>query len=148
MIELNGDLWQQQPYFEAVVVTTNGQVDSQGAAIMGGGCALEAAQRYRDLPFLLGHRLQKFGNACYVFYLGRHTIVTMPTKGDVRKPSNLNLIIRSLGELQDLTNQRGWKKVLLPRPGVGLGGLDWETQVRPLCRILDNRFHIITYDLV
>lgn len=148
MIELTGDLWQLQPHFDVVGITTNGQVDSKGAAVMGGGCALEAAQRYPTLPLRLGQRLQIWGNHCHVFYIGRDVIVSVPTKDDWRDPSDLNLILRSLGELQSLANERGWKKILLPRPGVGLGRLDWETQVKPICRLLDDRFCIVSPNLV
>jgi hypothetical protein len=39
-----------------------------------------------------------------------------------------------------------WRKVLLPRPGCSNGGLDWETQVKPVLeKILnDDRFVIIS----
>lgn len=59
--------------------------------------------------------------------------------------SNLNLIRMSALQLLKLATERGWNRVVLPRPGVGAGGLRWE-EVRPvLASILqDDRFSVVS----
>jgi hypothetical protein len=47
--------------------------------------------------------------------------------------ADLEIIDRSLGQLNFLRDIYEIEEVYLPRPGCGAGGLDWETQVRPLC---------------
>lgn len=73
-------------------------------------------------------------------YLGRE-----PYPGWMAKAS-LPLIERSARQLGELTDQRGFKSVVLPRPGCGAGDLSWEDEVRPLlAKILDQRFYVINF---
>lgn len=46
---------------DAICITTNGFVKRNREAVMGRGCALEAAKRIPELPSLLGHRIQLDG---------------------------------------------------------------------------------------
>ena len=49
-------------------------------------------------------------------------------------------------ELVALTNANHWKSVVIPRPGCGAGGLNWERDVKDLLgEMLDGRFYIITF---
>lgn len=59
--------------------------------------------------------------------------------------SPFDLVRRSCEELLALTNEKGWEKVLLTRPGCGLGGLDWVRQVKPMLEEigLDDRFIVV-----
>lgn len=60
-------------------------------------------------------------------------------------PALMSLIEKSAKELLEVTNQRDWNSVILPRPGCGAGELNWD-EVRPLLSgILDDRFHAITF---
>jgi O-acetyl-ADP-ribose deacetylase (regulator of RNase III) len=146
VIEAKGDLWKIGRTADAIVITTNSTVKRNGENIMGGGCAWEAAQRYPLLPGCLGARLQSKGNHVHVFhYDSRQAIVTMPTKNDVSNPSNLNLIERSTRELVEYAEDYGWKRVVMPRPGCGLGGLKWEDVGPALSLILDDRFTVVTH---
>lgn len=59
--------------------------------------------------------------------------------------AQLPLIAQSAYALEHVTDQMGWTKVVLPRPGCGAGDLRWE-EVKPvLDPILDDRFAIITF---
>lgn len=137
---------------EAVVITTNGTVKKNGEAVMGRGCALEAAQRFPSLPALLGEHLQFDGNHVGVFVnedldaTHEFDLVTFPVKHHWRERASLELIIRSAQELVALADPYcvGWKTILLPRPGCGNGGLSWHIVGSTLARILDDRFTVIT----
>jgi hypothetical protein len=85
MRELKGDLWKLAAELkpDAVVISTNGFVKASGHAVMGRGCALEAAKRWPDLPLLLGHllmndtlRVQRLTNTSR--YLASSTGVQLP----------------------------------------------------------------------
>ncbi len=132
---------------EAVCITTNGIVKTNGRAVMGRGIALEADKRFQ-LSALLGAYLRQFGNRAFWMgtrkdtKTGRHvSVVTFPTKRDWRDPSELELIRRSCEQVTAIADKFGLKRVYLPCPGCANGGLDWETQVKPVIEpLLDDRF--------
>lgn len=141
MIEIEQDLWEVEANVRCV--TTNGTVTAAGSNVMGAGCALEAAKRYPDAPWLLGAMIRAHGNHVYLL---DSDLVAFPTKEDVQERAKRMTILRSAYELLNLTNLYGWKKVALPRPGSGLGGLNYERNVRPLLSgLLDDRFLIVDY---
>lgn len=71
-------------------------------------------------------------------------VLTCPTKHDWRDRSDLTLIRRSCEQLVAICDKFGVRTCYLPRPGCANGGLDWETQVRPVVEpILDDRFVVV-----
>lgn len=139
MQDVTGDIWQYR--FEAVIaITTNGQVSRRGRAVMGRGVAAQAARLLPELPDVLGALISSRGNHCH--YLG-NSLVSFPVEHSPFEHPDLRLIERSARELAALADQHGWKRVLLPRPGCGGGGLLWR-DVRPLLEPhLDQRFLLI-----
>lgn len=143
MLEARGDIWEMGGI---VCVTTNGVVDRNGNAVMGAGIARQARDRYPQLATELGYQIGAWGNVLQ--YFPRWKLITFPTKNDWRQPSTLVLVQRSCRELARLLDSPAniTEQVFLPRPGCGYGGLDWETEVRPICeRMLDDRVTIVTY---
>lgn len=84
MIEVKGDLW----HYDAPVVciTTNGFVKSNGYAVMGRGCAKQAADMWPALPATLGDRLRAYGNHVHWLgnvgsdFVGHLNLVSFPVK--------------------------------------------------------------------
>jgi len=154
MIEVTGNLWSYdaglKPWDIARVITTNGTVKNNGEAVMGRGCAREAADMWPRLPGYLGKRLARFGN--HVFDLGTWDqvdyLLSFPVKYHWRDAADLDLIGRSAYQLATVATAIGVKCVVMPRPGCGNGRLDWEgfdgVKVH-LQAILSDRFHVITY---
>lgn len=160
MIELVGGLWTEHARGKWACVTTNGDVDRRGRAIMGGGCALEAKQRFPNLPERLGLALRDNrtptddGNNCYVFDDLR--VISFPTKYHPYHRSDIVLIQRSAQQLMRILRDRehdvehngvvypAVRCVVLPRPGCGLGGLEWAFVANILRPILDDRVHVIS----
>lgn len=141
MIELQHDLWEVE--CDVRCITTNGIVTAAGTNIMGGGCAREAVERYPDVPWTLGALLKEHGN--HVYLLGPK-LVSFPTIEHRLGRATRQRILTSTYELLSLTKLYGWKKVALPRPGAGLGGLNYERVVRPLLSgLLDDRFLIVDF---
>lgn len=152
MIEMVGDVWGLwelllKEYDVHLCITTNGIVRKDGKAVMGRGIALEAAQKFSWIQTNLGTNLKKYGNN--VHYLGNN-IFSFPVKHHWRDKADIELIKKSCLEimdaLDDLTEERKEKqKVLLVRPGCGNGGLNWETEVKPLIStLLDDRVIIVS----
>lgn len=155
MREVYGNLWDYLPS-HAVVVTTNVGWKKDGRNPMGRGVALEAAQRFPELPFWYGsYCFDNEGDVGVVSWKPNRTesieeIILFPTKPfNCHKPylswkseSSLELIEESTIQLA-----RNWpreKSVVLPLPGCGNGGRK-EEEVLPILRkyLVDDRFVLV-----
>lgn len=170
MIEHYGDVWSYS--CDAICVTTNGFVKNNGEAVMGRGIAQQAAQRYPELPRLLGRAIRRYGNLPALLIPYPPAIISFPVKpaeavvatdksniiprlrGQFmpghRAPgwacmASLDLIVESAKELVHMADTFRFKNVALPHPGCGNGGLKWEDVQPALAEILDDRFHTFTY---
>lgn len=145
MIEISGDLWAVAA--DARCITTNGIVNSSGHAVMGRGCARQAADRFPGLALSFGALLKRRGNHVLLLDLlpDDSMLFSFPVKHHWREDADLELIARSARELVATAELHGFKSCIIPRPGCGNGRLSWEREVRPvLISLLDDRFKIIT----
>lgn len=139
MMELVGDLWEHLGE-ATLVVTTGGLVSRSGDASMPRGCARQARERFPELPAVLGRLIRQRGNHVHELGWG---LVSFPVEQTPFEVPGLGLIERSCQELLALTDRRNWPRVVVPRPGCGGGGLDWQ-EVRPILqRYFDQRFWVI-----
>lgn len=121
------DIWSSS--CTSIVVTTN----SVGA--MGAGLAKQAAQRYPQL--VRQHRAlcnsAKPGELHAVFVepvSASRNIILLPTKLDWRNPSRVEYIEAGLQWLVGWSSNLG--SIALPPLGCGLGGLNFQRDLRPL----------------
>lgn len=145
MIEATGNLWTYPADFP--VITTNGSVRRDGCAVMGRGCAREAADRWPKLPVMLGADLRHgSGNRVRLYSdktLGADRgLFVFPVKHRWMEPASLDLIAESVVqfERQLLTSCT----YVMPRPGCGNGRLSWNV-VRPLLVCLPDNVVVITF---
>lgn len=147
MLEKIGDIFKQSDA-DAICFTSNGVVKANGELVMGAGIAKAFKDRWPTLPARFGARIRAFGNIPLIVYTPDETcIISFPTKYHWKDKSDLNLIKQSAEKLAQHADDfhLDFKRIYLPRPGCGLGGLDWETQVKPLISsILDDRFVVIS----
>lgn len=143
MREVEGDLIEYPA--DAIVIPVNWTAKRNGDAVMGAGVAKQAAVRWPWLPVRLGACIGYAGGVSVrAFPTDGLWVVAFPTKRDWRIASDMALIEGLLPSLLRLTEHYGWRTVALPRLGCGLGGLDWERQVRPaLAPIFDDRFVVV-----
>ena len=149
MLEVVGDLWEFHKAGEWIAITTNGDVNKNGEAVMGRGVALQAKKK---LPFLaadLAQCLFEGGNYPYAFR--DINIVTFPVKRHWFEKADLKLIVMSAQILVALLDGKTYdfhpERLYLPRPGCGNGRLDWRA-VKPLLEpIFDDRFTIVNYGM-
>ncbi|MBC7961968.1 MAG: ADP-ribose-binding protein [Steroidobacteraceae bacterium] len=140
MLEVVGDIW---GYAETavIVVTSNGSLTREGRAVLGRGVARQAAVRFSGLADKLGRLLAEQGS--HVFDLGCG-VVSFPVEETAWSLPDLRIIARSAEELRILVDQSGWRRIVVPRPGCGGGGLAWN-DVRPLLTPwFDERFVVIS----
>lgn len=144
-------------------------------AFMGGGCAGVCSRRWPDTAVKLGYQLKRHeDNIPYAIgFLDRETnlidfplvngvcpsyltagvdsgkyclILSFPTIDDLIGGSKLDLIKNSAMELVKWADHFKMKYVVLPRPGVGIGGLSWQ-DVKPVIEpLLDDRFTIVSFE--
>ena len=168
MKEIKRDLFDciSEPEVDAICITTNGHYTTGGLAVMGGGCAGVAARKWPEVSKRLAKMLKHFGSnipfiigACDVD--GIHLepsrdlvknkeykclIFSFPTIDNLIDGSNIQLIKQSSTVMMDYANTYDLKKIILPRPGVGIGGLSW-SEVKPeIESILDDRFVIVSFE--
>lgn len=131
-----------------VCVTTNGIIKKDGCAVMGAGIAKTANKRFQ-VDAKLAEHLRTHGNTVcdlgeYKFKQSRFHLVSFPTKEDWKDNSLPWLIEQSAKQLVDLVNAHGYQHVFLTPPGCGLGGLQWESDVKPILEpLFDDRFTIV-----
>lgn len=164
MIERNENLIHIE--CDALCVTTNGFVKANGECVMGAGIAKTIKEIFPWVPKQLGTLIKRNGNKTQIIIEASRvtnniTLVALPSKPvsgysdgtntvwpytlgafvpGFHMKSDINLIIRSIHELIDLTDEKGWETVAMPRIGCGNGGLDWN-EVKPIIEpMLDDRF--------
>lgn len=146
MKEITGNIWElfEKEDVDAICITTNGVVKSNGELVMGAGIAKEASDRFPQLTRYFGSLVFLDGNIPHCFITDKEKIIfSFPTKNNYKNKSVLYLIENSCKELKFLVDYNKLKKVILPRPGCGLGGLKWDV-VKPICeKYFDDRFFII-----
>ncbi len=145
MLEKKGDLWK---FIDGIpAITTNGYIKKNGQAVMGRGCAKEAADRFSGLPEFLGFNLIQYGNhGFYLHQFGEKGIITYPVKHDWFERADIALIVRSAKELVEMTIPyfEIKEKIYLPRPGCGNGALKWEDVKPQIQKILTDQVIVIS----
>lgn len=147
MKEERGNVWTHHKRGYWAVITTNGSVRTDGAAVMGRGVARQAAVKYPDLPFELGTHIKDWGNTVGIFQ--QYMIITLPVKHHWQSKANLELIETSIKKLRQVFGFAGMpaSKIYMVRPGCGYGRLDW-ADVRPILeKHLDDRFIVVEQDI-
>jgi len=145
MIEITGNVWDHWDIGEVICITTNGLVKKNGEAVMGAGVALEAKNRFPNLPRELGEKISTYGNI--PFYWEAYRLITFPVKHHWYNDADIELIKKSCHWLMNWLNSADHDVdfVVLVRPGCGNGKLDWGYVKAQIDPILDNRVTIIDF---
>ena len=135
MIEVTGDAWIHHPHTHICVLTNT-------RGVCGAGIALQAKNKCPGFQTQLQTFLRTYGPRLFIHH--KYKLISFPTKHHWRDPSDLTLIQTSAEQLIGVLDKFQINNVFLPRPGCGLGRLNWE-QVKPILQpILDDRISIIT----
>ena len=113
-----------------VLVTTNNVCSSYGNLVMGAGVALQAKYKIPELPQLMSKYCgQDYGLVVFPEY----SIGCLQTKRHWKDKSPPDLVQFSLQTLALTAHVHSNWLFYLPKPGCGMGGLDWESEVAPIC---------------
>lgn len=144
MIEAKGNIWEYHNKGYLTVIPTNGALKNNGENVMGKGLALQAKQRFPDLPLKLGTAIKYNGNNVYLF--PEYRTISFPVKHHWSEKADLRLINTSALQLLDVLEMIVASvpiKVALPKVGCGAGNLNWE-EVKPiLSKHLDEQFTVV-----
>ncbi len=138
---IRGDIWSvwKKP-LHTCCITTN-SVIVNGRLVMGKGIAKEAANRFPDLPKIMGLAIAGMTEPYYLRECPQQ-LICLQTKIHWRDPSPLWLVQRSLEKLGEIAERNPSRIYNLPRPGCGQGRLDWVSQVRPLFKTLPTNIFV------
>jgi len=70
----------------------------------------------------------------HIFRTADKWILNFPTKAHWRSKSKIDYVERGLQEFVAIYEAENIESIAFPMLGCGLGGLDWDTQVRPLMK--------------
>lgn len=169
MIELIGqDLFDQVSSADVICISTNCTISDDGTNPMGGGSAGAARRLWPTIDYIYGTLLRSAGHVPLIvgyvskkdrslFYVVDEflqdevkpggdwcAVVAYPTMHSIMESASIDLVVRSAVLLSEMADTIGWARVIVGRPGAGIGGLDWETEVKPALKpILDDRFVLI-----
>ena len=168
MKELKRDLFDCifDPEVDAICITTNGHYLRNGKALMGGGCAKVAADKWPAISKKLGQMLKAFGkNIPYVIgalndkgdYIEPNRngiknkeykclIFSFPTINNLINGANIQLIKQSATILKDYADQFELNRIVCGRMGSGIGMLRWGDVKLEVENILDDRFIVVSFD--
>jgi O-acetyl-ADP-ribose deacetylase (regulator of RNase III) len=108
-------------------------VNTVGA--MGKGIALAFKQKYPEM-FEQYRVLCKSGafdiGQLWLYKSPEKWILNFPTKRDWRDKSQIEYVEAGLKRFVEIYEAEGISSISFPRLGCGLGGLNWENEVRPL----------------
>ncbi len=171
MKELTGNLFNYIGLADAICITTNGFVKSNGECVMGKGCAKTVTELFPGIAKVLGDSIKSDGNVVIPLLSKKGTVIcTFPVKsvselftgsnavkhmhyrfkiGD-RVPgwaciADPKLIEKSAIQLVELADKSEWKSIILPRPGCGAGELSWSDIKPVLDKHFDDRFFSVTF---
>lgn len=114
---------------ECVVNTVN------TVGVMGKGVALECKKRYPAMFEVYKRLCEQHKIAIGVLYIWTcpdKRVLLFPTKKHWRNPSKLEYLEKGLDSFKRNYKKMGLKSIAFPKLGCNCGGLDWESQVRPL----------------
>lgn len=112
--------------------------------MMGKGIAKDVGDAYPHIPRELGDHVREFGNILTMVDTDDGYVISFPTKHHWRDDSDLDLIVESIQSLVQCMNKFKLKRVLLPRPGVSNGGLNWDDVYKAIEPHVDDRITFVS----
>lgn len=123
-------------------IPTNGCLKRNKQAVCGKGLAKDAADRFPQFPVLLGESIRNQGNKLAIF--SEIKLIAFPTKYHWKDKADIELIKTSMQQLVEFANKLPIEDlILLPRPGCGLGGLEWPEVKRIIYPYLNVNQNIV-----
>lgn len=137
---IDSDLFQSSAQVLVNTVNTVG--------VMGKGIALEFkrlyAEMFKEYQTLCKNKQFDIGQL-WLYKTTHKWILNFPTKRDWRQKSQPEYLEKGLEKFSATYEEHGITSISFPMLGCGYGGLDWETQVRPLMEGFLQKLPITIY---
>ena len=151
MIHVHTDIWVPHSMGAWIVIPTNGSINKQGLAVMGRGLALQAAQRFPDIPQILGCKLEvtwrDISEPVPLLFDYTYRLIYFPVKYRWHEVASLGLIERSAIDLAHYIKRHDFGPVFMPKVGCGNGKLNWSDVEPILERILGDTVFVAHLDI-
>ena len=122
-----------------VCITTNSILNKNGELVMGAGVALEAKQRFPELPKVYGSKIKNMGLVGGEYLLLHHNnLIAFQTKINYKDKSPLDLVKKSVTRLKFLATLFDDCIFGLPFPAINNGGLTKEVVLPIIQSLPDN----------
>ncbi|MGI0075869.1 MAG: macro domain-containing protein [Nitrosopumilaceae archaeon] len=145
-------------YSKMNIVTVNHGIIGHGVnckGVMGAGIALAIKTKWPEVYNRYHEHVKKFPNdllgTCYFVRLKEYLLIanmfTQQTYGRNGKYANVDAIRKSF----NITLERAYQEnlpVYIPKIGCGLGGLDWERDVRPVIENCADHYSEVKINIV
>ena len=125
-------------YIRGNLFTSNAKVlvnTVNTVGVMGKGIAAQFKKNYplmyKEYKTLCEEKKFDIGQL-YLYQTPNKWVLNFPTKRHWRNPSKLEYIEQGLIRLTEMADQWQITSIAMPKLGCGNGGLDWESQVKPL----------------
>ncbi|SFC10318.1 O-acetyl-ADP-ribose deacetylase (regulator of RNase III), contains Macro domain [Alkalibacterium subtropicum] len=126
-------LYVKQDIFESPAQVIVNTVNTVG--VMGKGIAKKYKQLYPDMYKQYRHYCEQglldIGKL-WLYKDEKKWVLNFPTKKHWRNPSEIEYIEKGLAKFVSTYEEKGIYSISFPQLGTGNGGLDWETEVKPL----------------
>lgn len=120
--------------FNSTCQTLVNPVNTDG--VMGAGLAKRFKERYPEMfrRYQVFCKTRDFHVGTLWLYRAKHLpwVLCFPTKMRWQHPSRIEWIAEGLMKLKDTYEQQGITSIAIPPLGCGLGGLNFEREVKPL----------------
>lgn len=145
MILEKGNMWDVFGETDIFMITTNPIQRNDGAVVMGRGIALQAKERFPQLPYDFGYMLTRYkDNVGYIGNYDYQRIYWFMVKDHWRNHASLEIITRSVERTKHLFELSD-ERVDLNFPGIGNGRLQ-RNDVLPILETLPDNIHVWEYD--
>ena len=135
-VYIKDDLWKYEGKADLIVISTNSYIKKDGELVMGRGLALQAKNRYPELPRLFGQKIPHLG--VYGLVVVKHQgklFGAFQVKRHFRDRAEIALIENSTRKLRDFLKENP-VSVVMNFPGIGYGRL--RNKVGEIKEILDT----------
>ncbi len=140
------NLWDLEDKADVIVVSTNSFINKDGKLVMGRGIALEAANRYPELPELFGQKIPHLGvYGLVIVKLKGKLFGAFQVKKHFRDKADPELIRRASKSLKDFATENSGFTVYMNFPGIGYGRLAHRKEdIREILSVLPDNVYVFS----
>lgn len=140
MINKFGNMWSVYDEADHFLFTANSTINNLGLLVMGKGMARQVQNRFPYLPSFFGGLIEESESTYHILSHIPTNVSAFQVKTDWRKKASLDLIWESTFVLRGWVLERPLESFHMNYPGIGAGGLSYESVSPIVSSLPDNVF--------